>query len=64
MQTERENVGVRPGDEQAARGSFVAQRKEYAAPVLTRLGDLRTLTMGTTPGFQDSGSPTAFGRAV
>jgi hypothetical protein len=34
------------------------QRKTYYQPYLTELGELRTLTMGGSPGFGDSGSGT------
>jgi hypothetical protein len=32
-------------------------RAPYEAPRLTRLGDLRELTLGTSPGTGDSGAP-------
>jgi hypothetical protein len=62
--TEREKAGVYPRETQAAHDPSGAPRRDYAAPVLTRLGDLRTLTMGTTPGFQDSGGPPGYGLGV
>jgi hypothetical protein len=36
--------------------SFVNQRKPYRKPHLEELGDLRTLTLGGSPGVTDSGS--------
>lgn len=33
-----------------------SRRKQYQKPQLEELGDLRTLTMGGSPGVMDSGS--------
>lgn len=35
-------------------------RKKYVPPKLTPLGDLRDLTLGTSPGIGDSQNPTIF----
>jgi len=37
-------------------GGAVRPRKPYCKPVLTGLGDLRSLTLGGSPGSGDSGS--------
>jgi len=39
-------------------------RRTYNAPTLTRFGDIRTVTMGATPGYQDSGGPAGLGKSI
>jgi hypothetical protein len=36
--------------------------RTYEAPRLTYLGDVRTITMGTSPNAQDSGGVPGFGK--
>jgi hypothetical protein len=40
----------------AHRSSFATKRRVYRKPRLRLLGDLRTLTLGGSPGLNDSGS--------
>ena len=36
------------------------ERRAYTAPVLREYGDLRTLTLGPSPGLGESGNPAIF----
>ncbi len=37
-----------------------SRRRDYAPPVLREYGDLRTLTLGPSPGLGESGNPAVF----
>ena len=37
---------------------LIIEKKLYSKPSLERLGDLRTLTLGGSPGVGESGNPT------
>jgi hypothetical protein len=41
----------------ATEGTPAPRQRTYARPLLEVLGDLRTLTLGGTPGGGDSGNP-------
>jgi hypothetical protein len=42
-------------DEQLTRGTDADPRRPYSSPRLVELGDLRSLTLGGSPGANDSG---------
>ena len=64
MANENGSVGPRPPEAPGTAGTLLASRDTYVPPALTRLGDLRTMTMGTTPSYADSGGPPGLGRRV
>ncbi len=48
-----------PMSEPTATG-FATPKRPYEAPRLIELGDLRTLTLGPSPGIGESGNPALF----
>ena len=58
MQNEtRKPAGDNRDSASLASGPTLASKKPFEGPRLTRLGDVRTLTMGPSPGIGDSGLP-------
>jgi hypothetical protein len=52
----RNNIQI-PDEPQTSVESSVKPRRNYRKPKLEDLGDLRTLTLGGSPGVGDSGNP-------
>jgi hypothetical protein len=51
------NDGILPEDSRTCVEDSTKTRSLYRKPKLEKLGDLRTLTLGISPGTGDSGAP-------